>query len=336
MNAQTIEKYFVPEPSIYPIIGSISLLLLGTGASFWVNSLAAGPWITALGFAVLLYMLFGWFGAVIRESETGKYGKNVDSAFRWSMGWFIFSEVMFFAAFFGTLFYVRVISVPDLGSEVGQIFWPGFKAAWPSAGPHATEAFESMTWVGKSTLAIVAVIAAAAMLTFAHGPMEKGKKGQLQIMLGLTLLIVVLLLASLSVSWVPVINTALLLASAVTLTWAHWSIRQGNRGQFNLFLALTLLLGVVFLGCQVYEYVHAYSELNLKLTSGVYGATFYMMTGFHGLHVTIGAIMLAVMLARSLSGHFTKDRHFAFEAAAWYWHFVDYVWLLLFVVVYIL
>lgn len=334
--SQTIEKYFVPQPSLYPIIGSVALLFLGAGASMWVNRLDAGPWVVALGFAILLYMLFGWFGTVARESESGQYGKNVDKAFRWSMGWFIFSEVMFFAAFFGTLFYVRVISVPDLGSELQQLFWPGFKAAWPTAGPHLSNTFQSMTWVGQSTLAIVAVIACAAAITFAHGPLEKGKKTQLQIMLGLTLLLVVLLLASLSVSWIPVINTALLLASAVTLTWAHWAIRQGNRGQFNLFLALTILLGFIFLGCQVYEYVHAYQELNLKLTSGVYGATFFMMTGFHGLHVTIGAIILCVVLARSLAGHFSAERHFAFEAAAWYWHFVDYVWLLLFVLVYII
>ena len=87
-------------------------------------------------------------------------------------------------------------------------------------------------------------------------------------------------------------------------------------------------------GFQAYEYIHAYSELNLKLSTGVYGSTFFMLTGFHGLHVTIGAIMLTVMLVRVLKGHFDAEHHFAFEAAAWYWHFVDVVWLLLFVLVY--
>ena len=88
------------------------------------------------------------------------------------------------------------------------------------------------------------------------------------------------------------------------------------------------------MGFQVYEYSHAYSELNLKLSTGIYGSTFFMLTGFHGLHVTIGAIMLSVMLVRVLRGHFTPTRHFAFEATAWYWHFVDVVWLGLFIFVY--
>ncbi|MGC3962192.1 MAG: cytochrome c oxidase subunit 3 [Rhodocyclaceae bacterium] len=281
--SQTVEKYFVPEPSRYPIFGSVALLLLGSGAAMWMNKVDHGPAIVALGFAVLLYMLFGWFGQVIHESQSGKYGKQVDRAFRWSMGWFIFSEVMFFAAFFGVLFYVRVISVPDLGTDLQHLFWPGYEAAWPTAGPfNKDEEFLQMGWFG-----------------------------------------------------LPLINTALLVTSAVTLTIAHWGIKKNAHGQTNFFLALTILLGAIFLGCQAYEYHHAYAE-GLKLTTGVYGSTFFMMTGFHGLHVTIGAIMLTVMLVRSLRGHFTAEHHFAFEAAAWYWHFVDYVWLLLFVVVYIL
>ena len=197
------------------------------------------------------------------------------------MSWFIFSEVMFFAAFFGALFYVRVLAVPDLASAEQQLLWPDFKADWPSAGPKFAEQFTPMGAVG-----------------------------------------------------IPLINTLLLLSSGATLTWAHWGLVAGKRGQLKLGLMLTIALGLLFLSLQIYEYVHAYQDLNLKLTTGVYGSTFFMLTGFHGLHVTIGATMLLVILFRVLAGHFRPDHHFAFEAVAWYWHFVDVVWLFLFVVVY--
>jgi cytochrome c oxidase subunit 3 len=271
----------VPQPSHWPSVGSVARLLRGMGAAFWMNSVGAGPWMVAAGFAVLLVMLFGWFGTVIRESEGQLYSKRVDLSFRWSMSWFIFSEVMFFAAFFGALFYVRVISVPDLGGGAQKLLWPEFAAGWPSVGPYIQEKFSPMGAIG-----------------------------------------------------IPLLNTIILLTSGVTLTIAHHALKAGNRGGLKLWLFLTIVLGVTFLGFQVYEYVHAYADLNLKLTTGVYGSTFFMLTGFHGAHVTIGAIMLAVMLARAIKGHFTPDHHFAFEAAAWYWHFVDVVWLLLFVLVY--
>ncbi|MCB1939246.1 MAG: cytochrome c oxidase subunit 3 [Rhodocyclaceae bacterium] len=280
--SQTFEKYFVPEPSTFPIFGSFALLGIGAGAVMWLNQVGAGPAVFFVGLALLIYMLFGWFGQVVRESESGQYGKNVDRSFRWSMGWFIFSEVMFFAAFFGVLFYVRVIALPSLGGgENESVLWQGFDSMWPSAGPNAEEAFSPMAAWG-----------------------------------------------------IPAINTLILLTSGATLTWAHWGLMKDNRSQLKLGLLLTVLLGALFMALQVYEYMHAYSEMNLKLTTGIYGSTFYMLTGFHGLHVTIGAIMLTVMLFRSMAGHFTKDNHFAFEAAAWYWHFVDVVWLFLFVVVY--
>jgi cytochrome c oxidase subunit 3 len=133
---------------------------------------------------------------------------------------------------------------------------------------------------------------------------------------------------------VPALNTALLLTSGVTLTWAHWGLLKGKRSQLNLGLAMTVGLGLAFLFFQAMEYLHAYHELGLTLGAGVYGATFFVLTGFHGLHVTLGTIMLMVMLGRGLRGHFSKDNHFAFEAVAWYWHFVDVVWLLLFILVY--
>ena len=132
----------------------------------------------------------------------------------------------------------------------------------------------------------------------------------------------------------PAINTAILLTSGVTITIAHHALQAGNRIVLKIFLALTFLLGFLFVGLQAEEYMHAYHELNLKLSSGVYGSTFFMLTGFHGLHVTIGAIMLLVIWLRVLKGHFTPKQHFAFEGVAWYWHFVDVVWLGLFIFVY--
>ncbi len=282
MSQAQVPHYFVPEPSKFPIFGSIALLCIALGAVLWMNGISPGPILLAIGFGFLIFMLFGWFGQVIRESEGGKYGKNVDVSFRWSMSWFIFSEVMFFAAFFGALFYARVMSVPDLGGlESKALLWPGFTASWPSAGPGFNESFTPMEAFG-----------------------------------------------------IPAINTLLLLTSGATLTWAHWGLQNNNRGQLKFGLLLTIVLGAIFLSLQASEYIHAYQELNLKLTTGIYGSTFFLLTGFHGLHVTIGATMLTVILFRVLAGHFRPDHHFAFEAVAWYWHFVDVVWLMLFVVVY--
>jgi cytochrome c oxidase subunit 3 len=275
-------RYYVPEPSRWPIFGSIALLLMAFGAATWLNHAEIGPYLVAAGFAVLIYMLFGWFGTVIHESEGGKFNQQVDLSFRWGMSWFIFSEVMFFAAFFGALFYMRVLSVPGLGSGETMIqLWPNFKAAWPVAGPGLSEKFSPMGAWG-----------------------------------------------------IPAINTLILLSSGATVTWAHWGLKKNNRAQLSFGLLLTVALGVLFLCLQAYEYHHAYTEMNLNLTTGAYGATFFMLTGFHGFHVTLGTIMLIVILFRSLKGHFSPDHHFGFEAVSWYWHFVDVVWLLLFILVY--
>ncbi len=281
MSTQT-GHYFVPEPSRWPIFGSIALLLMAIGATLWLNGAAAGPWVLCAGLAVLTYMLFGWFGTVIHESQGGKYNQQVDASFRWGMGWFIFSEVMFFAAFFGALFYMRVLSVPGLASgQTLEQLWPAFKGGWPTVGPGLETAFSPMSAWG-----------------------------------------------------IPAINTLILLSSGATVTWAHWGLKKNNRTQLNIGLALTVALGCVFLFLQAYEYHHAYTELNLTLESGAYGATFFMLTGFHGFHVTLGTLMLFVILVRSMKGHFTPEHHFGFEAVSWYWHFVDVVWLLLFVLVY--
>lgn len=133
---------------------------------------------------------------------------------------------------------------------------------------------------------------------------------------------------------IPFVNTVILLTSGVTLTWAHWGLKKENKSQLVTGLILTVFLGLLFFGFQAYEYYHAYEDLGLTLYSGIYGSTFYMLTGFHGFHVTIGTTMLIVILIRSIKGHFTEENHFAFEAVAWYWHFVDVVWIALFVFVY--
>jgi len=277
--------YYLPEPSHWPIVGSVGMFLMLGG---FANFLHGGTWIVmAVGAAVIIFMLFGWFGTVIGESQGGKYNSQVDMTFRMAMGWFIFSEVMFFAAFFGALFYARMFSVPWLGGAsnnvmTNELLWPAFEAVWPTNGPGA---------VGGDYTSM--------------GP------------------------------WgIPAINTLILLSSGVTVTWAHWGLKKADRTQLILGLMATVFLGFLFLGLQAYEYIHAYSELNLTLESGMYGTTFYMLTGFHGLHVTLGATMLLVILIRAMKGHFSEENHFAFEAVAWYWHFVDVVWLGLFVFVY--
>ena len=279
-NAQHSGYYFAP-PSHWPVVGSVALFFMAVGGILLMNSYGVG-WVPfGLGFFILVYMLFGWFGTVIRESEGGLFNSQVDLSFRWAMSWFIFSEVMFFAAFFGALWYARQYSVPWLGDIDNKLLWPEFKANWPTAGPYRPAEFTPMGAWG-----------------------------------------------------IPAINTLLLLSSGVTVTWAHWALKRGDRGNLIFGLFLTILLGIIFLGLQAYEYGHAYSDLNLKLTTGIFGSTFFMLTGFHGFHVTLGVTMLIVILFRCVAGHFRPDHHFGFEAVSWYWHFVDVVWLLLFIFVY--
>jgi len=279
--SQETNHYYIPTPSTWPIIGAIAIFFMGFGAAFTVNKLPIGYGMLAIGFAILVYMLFGWFGTVARESEGGKFNKQVDNSFRWGMSWFIFTEVMFFAGFFGALYYMRILAVPWLGDLDHKILWPDYAGGWPTSGPYITDKFTPMDAWG-----------------------------------------------------LPAINTALLLSSGVTVTWAHWALKLNKRSQLKWGLFLTILLGVLFISFQAYEYGHAYSELNLKLSTGAYGATFFMLTGFHGFHVTLGAIMLTVIYFRVLAGHFKPEHHFGFEGVSWYWHFVDVVWLGLFIFVY--
>jgi cytochrome c oxidase subunit III len=280
--SQGTGHYYVPAPSKWPIVGSSALFFLGFGAAFTMNKIPIGYGMLAIGFAILIFMLFGWFGDVARESQAGKYQAQEDKSFRWGMSWFIISEVMFFAAFFGALFYMRVLSIPWLAGEDQALLWPDFAGGWPTSGPGFEDKFTPMGAWG-----------------------------------------------------IPALNTFLLLSSGVTITLAHWALKKNDRGALKLWLLATIALGLIFLGFQIYEYSHAYTDLNLKLTSGAYGSTFYMLTGFHGFHVTLGVTMLIVIFFRSAAGHFTPENHFGFEGVAWYWHFVDVVWLGLFIFVYL-
>ncbi len=291
------QTYYVPEQSKWPIVATVGLgVTLYGAAAIMVNGnqgeSTTGSWIMFwIGALIMAYMLFGWFGSVIRESRAGLYSDQMDRSFRWGMSWFIFSEVMFFAAFFGALFYVRVFVVPWLGGEgdkgSSNMLWEGFQASWPLVSNPNPEAYP--------------------------GPKEViGPWG------------------------LPLINTILLVTSSFTVTIAHHALKAGNRAKVKLWLGATIALAVVFMFVQGYEYMHAYQDLDLTLQSGIYGSTFFMLTGFHGAHVMLGTLMLAIMLIRIIKGHFTADNHFGFEAAAWYWHFVDVVWLGLFVFVYVL
>ena len=288
-------RYYVPHSSPWPIVGSVALFLTAFGAANFVQQSTAkiatatgsfGAPIFFIGLAVIAFMMFGWFGTVIRESLKGMVSVQLDRSYRMGMFWFIVSEVMFFAAFFGALFYARIISVPWLAGagtnlETHLHLWPDFADTWPLF----------MTPGGTATEAMAA--------------------------------------------WgLPFINTVILVTSSVTVTFAHWALKKNQRLPLQIWLAITVLLGSTFLVFQVIEYTEAYRELGLTLASGVYGSTFFMLTGFHGAHVTMGTIMLAVMFLRTLKGHFTPDNHFAFEAVSWYWHFVDVIWLFLFTFVY--
>jgi len=281
--------YYVPHGSRWPVFASVALFIAMFGLASWLNEASWGKAAFFVGLAGLAAILFKWFADVILESISGYYNKQVDTSFRMGMVWFIFSEVMFFAAFFGALFYARQLAMPWLGGVgdgvmTNSVLWPGFSAGWPSNGPGA---------VGGTFQTIPA--------------------------------------------WgLPLLNTLILLSSGVTVTIAHHALKAGHRKQLLIFLGATVLLGAMFLLFQAEEYIHAYKELNLTLGSGIYGSTFFMLTGFHGAHVTLGTIMLAIIWLRCLKGHFSKDDHFAFEAVAWYWHFVDVVWLGLFLFVYVL
>ncbi|MEO8402783.1 MAG: cytochrome c oxidase subunit 3 [Gammaproteobacteria bacterium] len=281
------KRYFLPEPSRWPLIGSLGLFFSLIGAINIIHGNWYGHYFFMGGAFLLAYMMFGWFSTVIDESMQGLHSQQMDRTYRWGMMWFIVSEVAFFAAFFGALFYARAFIVPLLGgkNETHTLLWPQFQALWPLIkNPNPT---------------------------LFPGPKE------------------------VIPTWgIPALNTLLLLTSAGFITWAHWGLKKNRRRQLNIGILITMILGIVFLACQAYEYTEAYTVFNLTLRSGIYGSTFFMLTGFHAAHVTLGLIMLSVILYRCLKGHFQPEHHFGFEAVSWYWHFVDVVWLFLFIFVY--
>lgn len=284
------DHYFVPEPSAWPFMMTVSLFVFVLGFSVWLNGSDWGRYVFGVGLAMILAMSFVWFRGVVRESLRGDYKLQEDMTFRWSMGWFIFSEVMFFGAFFGALFYARQLSLPWLSGDGGEFttneyLWKGFENTWPTNGPGSVGgSFETIPPWG-----------------------------------------------------VPFLNTMILVISGVTFEIAHHALKEGKRAQSLIFMCATVALGSAFLYFQAEEYYEAYAHLNLTLGSGIYGSTFFMLTGFHGAHVTLGTLMLLIMTIRIAKGHFKPDdNHFGFEAVGWYWHFVDVVWIGLFIFVYIL
>jgi cytochrome c oxidase subunit 3 len=292
-TSKSSQAYYLPAPSSWPLKGSIALICVMAGAANWLHDSPIGPYLFFFGFLMLLYIIYGWFGTVIKENRQGLLNNpQVDRSFRRGMIWFIFSEVMFFGAFFGALFYARMFAVPALNGTEGHVtthllLWPTFKATWP-------------------------------LLNNPDPAYFIGPKAVMN-------------------PWsIPLLNTLILLTSGVTVTIAHWAILKDRRKTMIISQLLTILLGVAFLVLQAHEYGEAYEHLGLTLASGIYGTTFFMLTGFHGLHVTIGTLGLTIILYRMIKGDINSHNHFSFEAISWYWHFVDVVWLLLFLFVYCL
>jgi cytochrome c oxidase subunit 3 len=282
----TNTAYYIPHKATWPAIGTAGLVTMLAGFANYLNgSATVGPAFMVAGLVIFITMFVGWFTLQAHESETGMYNHTVGISYRMSMMWFIFSEIVFFAVFFGTLWYTRNLSVPWLGSgATKELLHSAYQATWPTNGPgNVGGKFEPMSAWG-----------------------------------------------------LPFLNTLILLTSGVSCTWAHHGLLAKKRDQLIKGLIVTVALGFLFVAFQAIEYHEAYTEMGLTLGSGVYGSTFFMLTGFHGFHVCVGAIILSVVLFRSWKGHFKPENHFAFEAAAWYWHFVDVVWLGLFVFVYLL
>ncbi|OGT59351.1 MAG: MFS transporter [Gammaproteobacteria bacterium RIFCSPHIGHO2_12_FULL_42_10] len=297
---QSTDHYYIAHPSFWPIVGSCGLFSTVFGLVQILHQDVFGPPIMTVGIILILVTMYGWFSAVVKESMQGLHSAQMDRTYRWGMVWFIVSEIFLFGIFFGALFYTRVFTLPELGNTAGPLL-SLLDLSRGSATHHYLWPNFSSTWP---------------LLTNPNPALFKGPE------------------AVMSAWGIPALNTLILLSSAATLTWAHWGLRKNNRKQLLIGLIITIILGWTFEGFQVHEYHHAYTELNLTLASGIYGTTFFTLTGLHAVHVTVGAIMLTIILIRCLRGHFASEHHFAFEAVSWYWHFVDVVWLFLFTFVY--
>ncbi len=313
------EKYYVPESSPLAVMATIGLVLSVFGAASLLNDLSFGepgeasPTVLYAGLFMFAATLFVWFRTTIRENLAGMASGQLKKSYVLGMYWFIFSEVMFFAAFFGTLFYVRNLAGPWLAGEgeagrMNHLLWEGFQFGWPmmQTPQEAVGGAASQVIANNGTF-----VSPETNMSFAQ--------------------------AHAWYAWLPLWNTIILLSSSVTVHIAHTGLLAGDKAKFNKWLGITVAMGVVFLGLQAAEYYEAYEHFGLTLDSGIYGSTFFMLTGFHGFHVFMGATMLGIQLYRSLrNGHFTAEDHFGFEASSWYWHFVDVVWVFLFLFVYIL
>lgn len=297
---QPVNYYFIADPSFWPMVGCIGLFTTVLGLVQTLHGGIIGPYLMTAGVAILILTMFGWFGRVINESESGLHSAQMDQTYRWGMLWFIVSEIALFTVFFFALFYIRVFALPQLAGTETEIakslhlasgiathkyLWPNFEGIWP-------------------------------LLTNPNPKLYPGPKEVVY-------------------TWgIPALNTFILLSSAVTVTWAHWGFKKGNRKQVIIGLILTIILGFIFECFQAHEYFKAFYEYGLTLSTGIYATTFFTLTGLHAMHVSVGVIMLTVILIRCLRGHFLPEHHFAFEAVSWYWHFVDVVWLFLFIFVY--
>ncbi|MDB4825038.1 cytochrome c oxidase subunit 3 [Pseudomonadales bacterium] len=312
-SADGYEHYYVPEQSAFPILATVGLFFTVFGAATFFNEIQSGDsgiggYLSLAGLGILFTTLFYWFRQAITENMQGLNSAQMKRSYVWGMGWFIFSEVMFFVAFFGALFYVRNLAGPWLGGEGDKgkfiyLLWENYRYAWPM--------METPDQVvnGAKAVFVGAGEGHSMYPVDAHGGLLK---------------------------WLPMWNTIILLSSSVTVHIAHVGLKDDNRKKFTRWLGITVLLAVGFLYLQYAEYHEAYVDLGLTLESGIYGTTFFMLTGFHGFHVFLGMTMLAIMWLRARKGHFSHEEAFGFEAASWYWHFVDVVWVCLFFFVYII
>jgi cytochrome c oxidase subunit 3 len=304
---QQHETYYVPEQSKLPLFATIGMVLTVFGLGNWLVEIknaepGSGKTVMLIGFFLLVFVIWRWFSAVIDENIRGLNSVQLKKSYVWGMGWFIFSEVMFFAAFFGALFYIRTFALPWLSEgPTSEILWNDFEAEWPL--------METPDMVANGDKAEMV------------GPEQNMSNPGIANWLG----------------WLPFWNTTVLITSSFTVHFAHTALKKDNKKGFNIWLGITVALGIIFLFLQAEEYIHAYNDLGLQLDSGIYGTTFFLLTGFHGAHVTLGTLMLLVQWLRSVTkGHFSHDDCFGFEASSWYWHFVDVVWVGLFIFVYIL
>ena len=304
-DAKHHHDYHLVNPSPWPVTGSLSVLFMTVGLVIWMRSMGGGaglfgidgPWVFAVGVAGLIASAFFWWRDVIREGTHGDHKPVVQLHFRYGMILFIASEVMFFVAW----------------------FWAYFDAALFPSGVH--DLLNTTDLVGQVTRDQLlgghwppAPVDGTGVTIPASGAATPG------------------IFEHTFDPWgIPLLNTLILLTSGVTVTWAHHALLHNNRRGLILGLILTVLLGATFTGFQAFEYQHA----AFSYAGHIYGSTFFMATGFHGAHVLIGTVFLLVCLLRAINGAFTPKAHFGFEAAAWYWHFVDVVWLFLFACIYV-